>query len=178
MYNFVLQSKRKEIRIPYSGTVRFSADQFNWYLNKAQNISRKGIFIKTEEEFKVGTKLYLNFDLIVNDEVVKKIRTIGEVMRCVHDGEKGSGVKNSGLGIHFSLLPGQEIAMRTFVEDVMDASLEESAKHIGVAVQDKTVPLLRWWLQEVANKLLSTNGLILELTVILIFIVVGVMLFL
>jgi Tfp pilus assembly protein PilZ len=181
MYNFVLQSKRKEIRIPYSGTVRFSADQFNWYLNKAQNISRKGIFIKTEEEFKVGTKLYLNFDLTVNDEVVKKIRTIGEVMRFAGDEEKGAGAESAGLGIHFSLLPGQEIAMMAFVEDVVDSSPDvpsssgESAKHICVEIQDKTVPLIMWWLQEIANKVLSTNGLIIELAVILIFIVVGVM---
>lgn len=184
MYDFVLQSKRKEIRIPYSGTVRFSADQFNWYLNKAQNLSKKGMFIKTEEEFTVGTKLYLNFDLTDNDKVVKKIRTIGEVMRLAGNEERGVGAENPGLGIHFSLLPGQEIAMRAFLEDVVDSSqegfisVEEPAKHICVEVQDKTVPLIMWWLQEIANKVLSTNGLILELAVILLFIVMGVMLFL
>ena len=178
MYNLVLDSRRKVLRFPFSGTVRFSADQLNWYLNKAQNISKKGIFIKTEEEFMVGTRLYLNFDLTVNEKVVKKIRTIGEVKRLAGDAEKGVEAANHGLGIHFLLLPSQEIAMRAFIDEVMDTSLEESAKHIGVEVQDKTVPLFRWWLQEVANKLLSTNGLILELTVILIFIAVGVMLFL
>ena len=105
MDNLALQSKRKEMRIPFTGTVRFSADQFNWYLNKAQNISRNGIFIETEEEFKAGTKLYLNFDLTINAEVVKKIRTRGEVVRLAGDEERGAGSQGPGIGIHFSLLP-------------------------------------------------------------------------
>ena len=52
----------------------------------------------------MGTKLYLNFDLTVNGEVVKKIRTIGEVVRLAGDEERGAGAENPGLGIHFSLL--------------------------------------------------------------------------
>ena len=74
--------------------------------------------------------------------------------------------------------------MRAFVEDVVDSSLEGilssgdySAKHVCVEVQDTTVSSLKWWLQEIVNKMVSTNGLIIELAVILIFIVLGVMLF-
>jgi hypothetical protein len=184
MDNLVSDSNRKEMRIPYRGTVRFSADQFNWYLNKAQNISKKGIFIETEEKFTVGTKLYLNFDLTVNNQVVKKIRTIGEVVRLADGAEKGKETSHSGLGIRFSLLESEKAAMRTFVKDVVDSSVdglfsgaESPVKHVWVKVQDTDPPFLSWWLQEAVNKLLSTNGLILELTVILILIVVGVVIF-
>ena len=183
MDDLVPQGRRKEMRIPYSGTVRFSADQFNWYFNRARNVSEKGIFIRTDEKFKVGTKLYLNFDLTVDGSVVKKIRTIGEVVRLAGDAKEDLGNKQHGLGIYFSLLPSQETVMRSFVAESVDSSREGSSplalpsKHVYIGVQGEPVPLLRWWLQEGVNKLLSTNGLILELAVILIFIVVGVMLF-
>jgi Tfp pilus assembly protein PilZ len=176
-------SMRKEIRIPYSGTVRFTTDQFTWYLNKAKNISKKGIFIETEEEFAIGTKLFLNFDLTVEGKVIKKIRTIGEVVRLAGDGKEGSENQRHGLGIYFSLLPNQETAMRIFVGESTDSSPEgffdplTTQKHVSIGVQKEPVPLLRWWFQEAANRLLSTNGLILELAVILILIVVGVILF-
>jgi Tfp pilus assembly protein PilZ len=180
----VSDSKRTEMRIPYRGTVRFSADQFNWYLNKAHNISKKGIFIETEEKFTVGTKLYLNFDLTANDEVVKKIRTIGEVVRLAGSAEKGTDAENGGLGIRFSLLESEEAAMRAFVKDVVDSSLdglfsgaESPAKHVCVKIHDAEPSFLGWWLQEAVNKMLSTHGLIIELTVILIFIVIGIILF-
>ena len=183
MDDLVSDSNRKEMRIPYRGTVRFSADQFNWYLNKAQNISKKGIFIETEEKFTVGTKLYLNFDLTINDEVVKKIRTIGEVVRLADSGEKGNETENRGLGIRFSLLESEEAAMRTFVKDVVDSSMdglfsgaESPAKHVCVKVQDANPSFLDWWLQETLNKMFSTNGLIIELAVILFFVVIGVIL--
>ena len=180
----VSDSNRKEMRIPYRGTVRFSADQFNWYLNKAQNISKKGIFIETEEKFTVGTKLYLNFDLTVNDEVVKKIKTIGEVVRLADSAEKANETENSGLGIRFSLLESEEAAIRTFVKDVVDSSLhglfsgaESPAKHVCVKVQDSDPSFFQWWLQETVSKMLSTNGLIIELVLILFFVVIGVILF-
>ena len=175
--------RRKEIRIPYGGAVRFSSDQFNWYLNRARNVSKKGIYIKTDEKFKVGTKLFLNFDLTLDGSVVKKIRTIGEVVRLAGEVKEGLENKKHGLGIYFSLLPSQEKVMRNFVEEFVDSSPERfspltlPSKHVYIGVQERPVPLLRWWLQEGINNLLSANGLILELTVILIFIVVGVMLF-
>ena len=184
MDNLAPHGRRKEGRIPYSGTVRFSADQFNWYLNRARNVSKKGIFIETEEKFKVGTKLYINFDLTVDGSVVKKIRTFGEVVRLAGDEKEGLETKPHGLGICFSLLPSQETVMRTFVVACAGSCLEGSSplplpsKQVYIGLQMEPVPLLRWWIQEVVNKLLSTNGLILELAVILIFIVVGVMLFL
>ena len=171
------------MRVPYSGTVRYSADQFNWYLNRARNVSNKGIFIRTEGKFTVGTKLYLNFDLTVDGIAVKKIRTIGEVVRLADDAKEVWGNKPYGLGICFSLLPSQDAVMKSFVRGCGDffnersSPLSSPSKHVSIGVQEKSVPLLRWWLQESINNLLSTNGLILELTVILILIAVGVMIF-
>ncbi len=183
MDNLVPHARRKQMRIPYSGTVRYSADQFNWYLKKARNVSKKGIFIETEAQFKVGAKLYLNFDLTLDGSVVKKIKTIGEVVRLGVYGKEGSGNEGHGLGIYFSLLPNQEAAMRIFAGEWADSSPEApfaslpSSRHVSIGIQREPLPLLRWWFQEAGNKLLSTNGLILELAVILIFIVIGVILF-
>jgi Tfp pilus assembly protein PilZ len=183
MDDLVPDCRRKVMRVPYSGTVRYSADQFNWYLNRARNVSKKGIFIKTEEKFTVGTKLYLNFDLTVDGSVVKKIRTIGEVVRLADHAKEVLGNKPYGLGIYFSLLPSQDAVMKSFVGGCADSFPERSSplsapsKQVSIGVQEKPVSLLKWWLQEGINKLLSTNGLILELTVILIVIVVGVIIF-
>jgi len=184
MDNLVLNSKRKEKRIPYRGMVRFSADQFNWYLNKAQNISGNGIFIQTGEAFKAGTKLFLNFDLTVGPDVVKKIRTRGEVVRIAGDEEKGSGNHSQGLGLHFFLFPREEKAIRAFVEDFVKSSPDKSfapgqssAKHVCIEAQGTPASFLRWWFEEVVNRVYHTNGVILELAVILIFIVLGIMIF-
>ena len=104
MDKVVQYGRREDMRIPYRGTVRFSADQFNWYLNQAKNISKRGIFIDTEEMFRVGTRLYLTFDLTIGSEVVRRIRTTGRVVRLAKEGESAQGV-GSGIGIQFSLLP-------------------------------------------------------------------------
>jgi hypothetical protein len=119
----------------------------------------------------------------VDNKVIKKIRTIGEVVWLAGDTKEGLVNEQYGLGIYFSLLPNQETAMRIFVGEWADsspegpcASLPSPSKHVCLGVQREPVSLLRWWFQEVANKLLSTNGLILELAVMLIFLVVGIIL--
>jgi Tfp pilus assembly protein PilZ len=185
MDELVSLDNRKALRIPYSGAVRFSADQFHWHLNKAQNISKEGLFIETGEVFTLGTNLYLHIDLAVDTLVVKKIRTVGKVVRLGGDKEDTSQIKSGGLGIHFSLLPSEERIIRDFATHGVNPSLPEDtpaqhnpARHVSVEVHGEAYSCLQWWLQEALNKLLSTNGLILELTVILAIIVVYVIVFL
>ena len=175
---------RKALRIPYGGAVRFSADQFHWHLNKAQDISNEGLFIETGEVFTLGTRLYLNIDLTVDTQVVKKIRTVGRVVRLAGE-EETSPYKSGGLGVHFSLLPGEECIIRDFAQHAVNPSPPEDipaqhnpARHVRVEVYREAYSCLQWWLKEGLNKLLSTNSLILELVALLVFIVLYVMVFL
>ena len=117
----VSYDNRKALRIAYKGAVRFSADQFHWYVNTAQNISKEGIFIKTGEIFTLGTNLYLHIDLTVDAQVVKKIRTIGKVVRLAGSEEPSSQKENTGIGIHFFLLPSQKRIIRDFAKDVVNS---------------------------------------------------------
>ena len=184
MDKVVQYGRREDMRIPYRGTVRFSADQFNWYLNQAKNISKRGIFIDTEEMFRVGTRLYLTFDLTIGSEVVRRIRTTGRVVRLAKEGESAQGV-GSGIGIQFSLLPGERQVINAFtrdnpqnqIADFIDAR-QSPAMHVCMKVEDSTSSPLGWWFKELVNRVYSTNGIILELFMILIFIILGVVLFL
>ena len=185
MDELVSLDNRKALRIPYGGAIRFSADQFHWHLNKAQNISKEGIFIETGEVFTLGTHLYLNIDLTVDTQVVKKIRTVGKVVRLAGEGEDTAQSKIGGLGVHFSLLPGEERIIRDFAKHAVNPSLAEDipvkhnpARQVRVEVHREAYSCLQWWLKEGLNKLLSTNSLILELVALLVFIVLYVMVFL
>ena len=184
MDELVSFDNRKVLRIPYSGAVRFSANQFHWHLNKAQNISKEGLFIETGEVFTIGTRFYLNIDLTVDTQVVKKIRTVGKVVRLAGE-EEASYNKSSGLGVHFSLLPVEERIIRDFAKHDAAPALPEDiptkhdlARHVCVEVREEAYSWLQWWLKEALNKLLSTNGLILELVALLAFIMLYVMVFL
>ena len=185
MDELVSLDNRKALRIPYGGAVRFSADQFHWHLNKAQNISKEGLFIETGEVFTLGTNLYLNIDLTVDTRVVKKIRTVGKVVRLAGEVEETSPYKSGGIGVHFSLLPGEECIIRDFARHAVNPALPKDipvkhkpARHVYVEVHRESYSWLQWWLKEAFNKLLSTNGLILELVALLAFILLYVMMFL
>ena len=79
MDKLVSNQRRKDLRTPFKSVVRLSADKINWHLDKANDISKSGIFIETGEMFKVGSKVHLNFDL-VTDCQVKNIKTIGNAV--------------------------------------------------------------------------------------------------
>ncbi len=185
MDELVSLDNRKALRIPYSGAVRFSADQFHWHLNKAQNISKEGLFIETGEVFTLGTRLYLKIDLTVDTQVVKKIRTVGKVVRLAGAEEDTVHYKSGGLGVHFSLLPSEERIIRDFAKHAVSPSLTEDipvkhnpARHVRFEVHREAYSCLQWWLKEGLKKLLSTHSLILELVALLVFIVLYVMVFL
>jgi len=185
MDELVSSGKRKALRIPYRGAVRFSADQFHWHVNRAQNISREGLFIETGEVFVPGTRLYVNIDLTVDTQVVKKIRTVGKVVRLAGQEEDTSRNKGGGLGMHFSLLPREACIMRAFAEHAVNPSLPEDipakhnpARYVRGEVHREVYSCLHWWLKESLDKLSRTNGLILELVALLAFIMLYVMVFL
>lgn len=60
------------------------------------NISQGGVFIRSEDPLPVGTKVVLNFSIIVDD--IQTLRGEGEVVRVDQSAE------NRGMGIAFTKL--------------------------------------------------------------------------
>ena len=174
MDKLVSSCKRKDVRIPFKSDVQFSVDQFNWHLDKAHDISKSGIFIETGKMFKVGSKVYLSFDLIT-DFQVKNIKAMGKVVRLVDAEEKAGGREGSGIGIKFSLLPSEEFMIHSFIGDIVrhlapgsSSSLHQPAKPICVEAEISSVFLLKWWFMEVVSKTSTLKGLLVELVFIMV----------
>ena len=178
MDQLVTANRRKDLRIPFKSDVRFSADQFNWYLERAQNISQRGLFIETAKMFKVGSMIYLHFDLMADDQV-KKMKAIGKVVRLANgEGKAGRG-KSSGIGIRFSLLPSEDQMMCSFIKSIANhsvpvasSSLHQSAKGIYVEAKSSPDSIFKWWLKEMVNKACTANGLLVELVCFIVIILI------
>lgn len=179
MDGLVASNQRRDLRIPFSSNVRFSTDQFNWHLGRAQNISKSGIFVATEKMLKAGTRIYLNFSLKTN---FQNIKAIGKVVRMAIAEEKAIG-EGSGMGVRFSLLPSEELMVRSVIRGVVDnsvpvrsSSLQQTAKN-KLCKERATNPLaasLKWWLKEVVTKTFSSHYLIVELVLLVVMISVFV----
>jgi uncharacterized protein (TIGR02266 family) len=63
------------------------------------NISRSGVFIKSDEPLPVGTRVNLRFTVIMDE--LETIEGVGEVVRAVHPGEGPT----AGMGVVFIELP-------------------------------------------------------------------------
>src|SRR5438309_20380 len=59
------------------------------------NISRSGVFIKSDEPLPVGTRVNLKFTVIMDE--LETIEGLGEVVRTVHPGEGPT----PGMGVVF-----------------------------------------------------------------------------
>lgn len=64
------------------------------------NISRTGVFIRTETPLPVGTKVNLKFSIILDE--IESVEGLGEVVRVVSEGEEPHG-----MGVVFSHLDGK-----------------------------------------------------------------------
>ena len=178
MDKLVSNQRRKDLRIPFKSVVRLSADKINWHLDKTNDISKSGIFIETGEMFKEGSKVHLNFDL-ATDCQVKNIKTVGKVVRLVAAKEAAGLKEESGIGIKFSLMPGEEFMIRSFIKDtanqtasVPPSSLPQPAKHICVEAKIQPLSLLKWWLKEAFVKTFTLKGVIVELVLLIVIILV------
>jgi uncharacterized protein (TIGR02266 family) len=60
------------------------------------NISRSGVFIRSEDPLPIGTRVGLAFTVILDD--LETIEGIGEVVRCVAPGTPGV---QAGMGVVF-----------------------------------------------------------------------------
>jgi len=87
--------QRKESRVTVNREFK-DVDQF--IVEYVQNISKSGVFIKSEDPLPVGTQVNLKFSLILDD--LETLEGIGKVVRVVPPG----GKEAPGMGVVFTHL--------------------------------------------------------------------------
>ncbi len=87
--------QRKEKRLTVNHEFR-DLDQF--ILEYVQNISKSGVFIKSDDPLPVGTEVNLRFTLLLDE--LEILEGLGRVVRVVPPG----GSETPGMGVVFSRL--------------------------------------------------------------------------
>jgi len=87
--------QRKESRVTVNHEFR-SVDQF--IVEYVQNISKSGVFIKSDDPLPVGTMVNLKFSVIMDE--LECIEGVGKVVRVVPPGGKDT----PGMGVVFTHL--------------------------------------------------------------------------
>ncbi len=84
---------RQETRL----TINKEFESFDQFIAEyVTNISRSGVFIRTDDPLPIGTRVSLSFTVILDD--LETIEGVGEVVRCVPSGPDG---EPSGMGVVF-----------------------------------------------------------------------------
>lgn len=85
-------AKTMERRISVRKTINHEFASVDEFINEyVTNISRSGVFIRSDEPLPIGTRVNLRFT-VINDEL-ETIEGLGEVVRVVEKGrQKGMGV--------------------------------------------------------------------------------------
>ena len=94
---------RKTVNLDFASVDEFIAEYVS-------NISRSGVFIKSEQPLPIGTRVTLKFTVIMDD--LETIEGVGEVVRTI---EKAPGVQ-AGMGVVFISLTGYS---RQLVERIL-----------------------------------------------------------
>lgn len=84
------QDQEHEARREERVTINKEFESYDAFINEyVTNISRTGVFVRSKTPLPVGTKVNLQFTVIMDD--IETIEGIGEVVR-VHDDPPGMGV--------------------------------------------------------------------------------------
>jgi uncharacterized protein (TIGR02266 family) len=94
---------RQTVNLDFASVDEFIAEYVS-------NISRSGVFIKSEEPLPIGTRVTLRFTVIMDD--LETIEGVGEVVRTI---EKAPGIQ-AGMGVVFISLTGYS---RQLVERIL-----------------------------------------------------------
>jgi uncharacterized protein (TIGR02266 family) len=79
-------------------TINKEFESFDAFIQEyVTNISRSGVFIKSQTPLPIGTRVNLRFTVIMDD--IETIEGVGEVVRVEKDGSGPGGV--SGMGVVF-----------------------------------------------------------------------------
>lgn len=85
-----------ERRIQVRRTVNLEFGSVNELITEyVSNVSRSGVFIRSDSPLPVGTKVNLRFTVIVDD--LETIEGLGQVVRCILPG----GAEPAGMGVVF-----------------------------------------------------------------------------
>ncbi|MBS1150517.1 MAG: hypothetical protein H6Q89_2215 [Myxococcaceae bacterium] len=84
---------RQTVNLDFASVDEFIAEYVS-------NISRSGVFIKSEEPLPVGTRVTLKFTVIMDD--LETIEGVGEVVRTI---QQAPGIQ-AGMGVVFISLTG------------------------------------------------------------------------
>jgi uncharacterized protein (TIGR02266 family) len=95
MTDLDFDTQRKEKRITIN---RDFANLDEFIIEYVQNISRSGVFIKSDDPLPVGTMVDLKFTVIMDE--LETIEGIGKVVRVVEPG----GDETPGMGVVFTKL--------------------------------------------------------------------------
>ena len=98
-------------RIETRQTVNLDFASVDEFINEyVSNISRSGVFIKSDDPLPVGTRVTLKFTVIMDD--LETIEGVGEVVRTIN---RAPGVQ-AGMGVVFISLTGYS---RQLVERIL-----------------------------------------------------------
>ena len=92
-----MESRRRE---PRTQVNREFASVEEFILEYVSNVSRTGVFIRTDDPLPVGTKVNLRFTVILDE--LETIEGQGEVVRVVKPGNKAK--ETAGMGVVFTEL--------------------------------------------------------------------------
>ena len=90
------KDSREAVRVPLDLTVGHGEDG-NYFFDVAQNLSKGGVFIKTEKPLPVGSSIDVSFTV---PRSRKKIVVKGSVMWC-QEAVKGRANVIAGMGVQF-----------------------------------------------------------------------------
>lgn len=94
---------RKDVNHEFRSVEEFIAEYVS-------NVSRTGVFIRTDDPLEIGTRVNLRFTVILDE--LETIEGQGEVVRVVKPG----GLEPAGMGVVFTELP---LYSRKLIERIM-----------------------------------------------------------
>jgi uncharacterized protein (TIGR02266 family) len=102
-----MSDKRVEERI----TINKEFESFDAFIQEyVTNISKTGVFVRTQTPLAVGTRVNLHFSVIMDD--IETIEGVGEVVRV----ESGDGSNGGGMGVVF-------VELSHYSRDLLDKML-------------------------------------------------------
>ncbi len=86
-----MDQQRKEQRV----TINKEFESFDAFISEyVSNISRSGVFIRSRNPLKIGTKVNLKFTILMDE--IETVEGVGEVVR-VHEDPPGMGIVFTAL---------------------------------------------------------------------------------
>jgi hypothetical protein len=127
----------------------------------------------------------MNLVLALPDQPVKKLKTVGKVVRVASATGSGSDGVSQGMGVEFAHSPGEELILRKFILDAIDHSITVNFSWLPSCPSrsdsdrmSSHSTLCKWWLKEIIRKAGQYNKVTVELVLALVILVLITLAFL